>query len=395
MKKIVYLLVALVIFISSGPYVHASENESKHSPVVYLDGKKLEFETPPVNIDGFLLVPMRKIFEELGAYIHWDDEAQTVTVISSKTIFYTIGQDQASINYYTYDLPVPGRIINGSTMVPLRFMAEALGAIIDWEPVSKTIAITTERDYPPTYSGAVTKVSDSGIIEIKQDPIEEGGTQFSHNFRLIGAAAIGDPESGQNTSYGDYIKTSLMNKRVKYIIKHPLDADWNGVQDVYLHLEDGGFFNAHIIAAGYAQEKVSTADQVWANMFKSLTSDAIAQKRGAWKSIPTASVHDNLETAVTITNQDRLGEVVTIKNTGTLGVDLSDWKLVSIRGNETFIFPKGYVLGADESVNIVSGKDAIEGAGRLFWTFTYVHIDEKSDPVELYNASGIKISDYR
>lgn len=64
----------------------AAENSA---PAVFLDGKQLVFEVEPQIIDGSTLVPLRKIFESLGAKVEWEQETKTVTAVkdSSQLLF--------------------------------------------------------------------------------------------------------------------------------------------------------------------------------------------------------------------------------------------------------------------------------------------------------------------
>jgi len=90
------------------------------------------------------MVPMRAIFEELGAYVHWTDSTQTVDATKGDTsVRLRIGDTVANVNGREVNLDQPPRIIGGSTMVPLRFVSESLGADVDWRASDETVLITT------------------------------------------------------------------------------------------------------------------------------------------------------------------------------------------------------------------------------------------------------------
>ncbi|NPV90901.1 MAG: hypothetical protein HPY50_09025 [Firmicutes bacterium] len=109
---------------------------------VYLDGQRIYFETPPVNRDGRLLVPMRKLFEGLGAQVEWDENTRTVSAVKGDTqIQLTIGKRTAKINGYNVSIDTEATIINGRTMVPLRFVSQSLGAKVGWDPSTQTAYI--------------------------------------------------------------------------------------------------------------------------------------------------------------------------------------------------------------------------------------------------------------
>ncbi|MFD2442553.1 copper amine oxidase N-terminal domain-containing protein [Bacillus sp. CGMCC 1.16607] len=112
---------------------------------VLLDGKWLCFEQPPMMKGGSTIVPLRVIFEELGASVNWNSKTQSVTAKKgSTTIVLTINKKVATINGKSISLQSPPELINGHTMVPVRFVSEALGANVKWDGGSKTVFITTK-----------------------------------------------------------------------------------------------------------------------------------------------------------------------------------------------------------------------------------------------------------
>lgn len=125
---------------------------------VKLDGTKISFDVEPQIIDGRTMVPLRKIFEEIGALVKWDSETKTVSARkSSKTVTLTI--DSADLNIdngdtdadgnaisETVQLEVPAQIISGRTLVPARAVSEAFGLDVDWDEKSQTVIITSASD---------------------------------------------------------------------------------------------------------------------------------------------------------------------------------------------------------------------------------------------------------
>ncbi len=109
---------------------------------VILNDNKLNFAQSPVIEKGTTLVPMRAIFEAMGASVEWDGATQTVTSVKSDTtISLTLNKETATVNGKDISLAVPAKLINGNTMVPLRFVGESLGAEVNWDGESKTITI--------------------------------------------------------------------------------------------------------------------------------------------------------------------------------------------------------------------------------------------------------------
>ena len=75
MKKVLVLIIS-VLLIMSGMSAYAEKEVT-----VILDNKKLEFDVPPAIINGRTMVPMRKIYEELGAQVDWIDSVQTMVKV--------------------------------------------------------------------------------------------------------------------------------------------------------------------------------------------------------------------------------------------------------------------------------------------------------------------------
>lgn len=110
---------------------------------VKLNGRSVSFEEPPVNWEGNVLVPMRAVFEALGAEVSWNPETRTATGRKGgKTASVTIDSISALQNGKTFQLEAAPRLVNGYTMVPARFIAESFGSAVDWDGEISTVLIT-------------------------------------------------------------------------------------------------------------------------------------------------------------------------------------------------------------------------------------------------------------
>ncbi len=111
---------------------------------VYLNGKALQLEDKPVLESGRTLVPMRGFFEALGASVGWDEKTRTaIATRGSTTVWVPIGSRTARVNGTSVTIDVPGQIISSRTYVPLRFVSEALGDGVVYDPATRRIDITT------------------------------------------------------------------------------------------------------------------------------------------------------------------------------------------------------------------------------------------------------------
>jgi len=93
--------------------------------------------------NGTTIAPMRMIFEAMEAEVNYDAVTQKITATKGDTVIeLVIGQKTAKKNGQTINLDVPAVTQYGSTMVPLRFVAEALNAQVDWDNATQTVIIT-------------------------------------------------------------------------------------------------------------------------------------------------------------------------------------------------------------------------------------------------------------
>lgn len=112
---------------------------------VTVDGAPVQFErVGPQVVQGRVLVPLRGVFEQMGAFVDWVPATRTVLAQrGDRDIVLRIGSRTALINQQPVTLDVPATIIAGTTMVPLRFIGEALGADVQWDAATRTVAVTT------------------------------------------------------------------------------------------------------------------------------------------------------------------------------------------------------------------------------------------------------------
>ncbi len=113
---------------------------------VELDGKELFFDEPACVTDGCTMVPMRKIFEALGAQVEWDGASQTATATSEGTVItFKIGEALLYKNGVPIQLLAPAVISNSRTLVHVRAVAEALGAQVEWDGEKGLVKITSAK----------------------------------------------------------------------------------------------------------------------------------------------------------------------------------------------------------------------------------------------------------
>ncbi len=116
---------------------------------VRVNGEPVHFQgTQPRYMNGRVMVPLRGVLEQMGATVDWNANTQTVIAARGNTeIDLPIGSRFATVNGERMPLDVPAMTIAGSTMVPLRFVSEALGAQVAWNDATQTVAIRSDGTF--------------------------------------------------------------------------------------------------------------------------------------------------------------------------------------------------------------------------------------------------------
>lgn len=140
MKKMISVLLAIITAFSMTAALAAEDIK------VVIDGNTLQMDVAPQIINDRTQVPLRAIFEALDAEVLWDGDLQKITGTKGSTkIVLFVGNDTAMIGDSETKLDSPPVIINSRTLVPVRFISEALGCKVDWNGESRMVTITSEK----------------------------------------------------------------------------------------------------------------------------------------------------------------------------------------------------------------------------------------------------------
>jgi len=108
---------------------------------VVVNGQAMTFDQPPVEQAGRVFVPLRGIFERLGASVVYQNGTINATG-NGRTVSLKIGSTSANVNGQDETLDSPPFVTGSRTLVPLRFVAQALGANVDWNNDTSTVTIS-------------------------------------------------------------------------------------------------------------------------------------------------------------------------------------------------------------------------------------------------------------
>lgn len=238
MKKLLSLFAAITMLITSFTAVHCGDDIT-----VTLDGQEIEFDVPPQIIDERTLVPMRAIFEALGAKVDWRESSQTIVAyrdgveiimqIGSNTIkkhswpnsdyssLDTIGEWKSyeSGSIYT-ELDVPPMIIDERALVPVRAVSESLDCDVKWDGATRTVKIVSPQIEPPETDAP------SADIPIEYDDTEERKAHYIRNFKITDAKKT---DGGYQITYT--LETFLEGRGTVAVSFNCYDSDGNVVDN--------------------------------------------------------------------------------------------------------------------------------------------------------------------
>lgn len=138
-KTMACAALAATMLMSSCPSAFA-ENDIQ----VLLNGTPITFDVPPMIINDRTMVPLRAIFESLGATVDWNGDTRTVTSsLNGTSVNLTVDDYTMYVNGQAVSLDAPACIVDGRTLVPVRAISEAYGANVTWDGNTQTVYITS------------------------------------------------------------------------------------------------------------------------------------------------------------------------------------------------------------------------------------------------------------
>lgn len=267
------MLLAITVFLLGVVNVFDATAAPK-PPKVLIDGEELVIKgQQPMSIKGSTFLPLRVIFEALEAQVTWDNAAQKLTATKEdptlieffghKKIELKLGEPQALLNgEKVVKLASPARKVNGSVMVPLRFVAEALDAQISWNSKANTVEIfTTEFDefiYTQNNDGSETSYI-TNIEEIPENPSTGKELVYLLVYQKHGLAVM---YYSALTSIVDLNKNDGSKERLQVISQGNLTSEnmWIGNYDIFSSEPDTEEVNYHKFGSIHALAKQATND---------------------------------------------------------------------------------------------------------------------------------------
>jgi hypothetical protein len=436
MKKLMaFIMVTMLLF----SVTVTSENSIK----VLLDGETIVFDTAPIIENGTTLVPLRAIFEALGATVQWYGDTNTVvSVLEDTTITLTINSEIAYKNDVPIELLLAPKIVNERTLVPVRFIAESFGLEVGWDGTTQTVIMTSFEDDVDWVSATIDSLGYTNNTLITVDGGDLSGSREANVKVDVG---YGEREYWAFTNaYGQLVaviaenivlqddETELVTSTGRYYADeakvpgtessdldegHVIADSLGGVSNAYNitpqnsnlnRYGDQAYMEKIIRQTNGCSEFVAIITYPNTNTqtpsHYSFTYNMMGnQINDEFDNIDTedtleSGINENISTtteeniAIAITNLDKVAEYVILTNNSGTDIDITNWRIVSEKGNQSFTFPNGSVLKAGASFTVTSGD--LAGTGDFTMAQGTIWNNSDTDPAVLYDANGNEIDRY-
>lgn len=179
-SKISRLLIAALISVSAINMTPVYGNTDPHLLINHLPATG---DAKPILKDGATLVPIRVISETLGSIVHWDQRTKKISISHAETVIeMTLDNPQVKVDGAFQTITTPPMIHNGSTMLPIRFVGEALDAQVHWDNTKKTASVISS-DIPEAQIPDFT--SDAWGREVKTKNLANNAVIFPYTLETV------------------------------------------------------------------------------------------------------------------------------------------------------------------------------------------------------------------
>ncbi len=423
---------------------------------IAIDNEILETEQEPIIINGRTMVPVRFISEELDYQVQWDNINKSVYIYDEGVIPQTFTGSPNEIEVYLNNKQIifPDQkpvIIKGTTLIPLKAVADNMDVDVSWDGTQKLVNIYT-NDAPTTNNNSNTNTNTTTPTGYTKIEVYGGDLSGTRQPNVVVDIGFGDREYYAYTNaYGQLVKVTadkiiLQDDDTEPVYStgryYPDEAKVPGTElsdyDEGHVIADslGGVSNAYNITP---QQSVLNRSGDQAYMEKNIRDAGGATNFTAIITYPNTStqipshysytytlngniIHDEFDNVnpdkvnaeiieadkntninnqttttdanvdVSILSLDKKAEVITIKNNSSVPVDLTGWVIVSVKGDQRFTFPS-FTLEPNATVKVGDSKSNTGITfhwleGKGTWN------NSESDPAKLYDSKGNLISVY-
>lgn len=177
------ILFIVISVVSSYMIAMPTMVSAEESIAVQLDGKKIGFDVPPQIINGRTMVPIRAIFEKMGAAVEWDGSTKSAICTKGDTVVkMTVDSMDMYINNQMTRMDIAPVVIDGRTLAPARYVAEAFGADVQWSQKNSTVVICSKDVYAYADYPDIPDLGRCYNIPLLSETTEDGFQTFAYSY---------------------------------------------------------------------------------------------------------------------------------------------------------------------------------------------------------------------
>ncbi len=170
LKKLISVFITILMTISMCSFTASTSFAAGPNDIdgVYLNGTKLIFpDAQPTIYNSRVMVPVRNIAENFGMEIDWNKETETMTFVKGdRTIIHKMRSNVITVNGESFTFDVPSINSMNRTLMPVRMLAEAMGATVDWNNEARQVIISTDSPSILTASPDKTAVNTGETVMV-------------------------------------------------------------------------------------------------------------------------------------------------------------------------------------------------------------------------------------
>jgi hypothetical protein len=427
-KKILLLIIVLSLVLSLSSFAADSVNISIKEELVEFNK---EYGIPFIDKNNRTQVPFRATMETYGAEVDWNNDTRTAVAEKDGIVVEVpIGEDYIIKDGNMIKNDTSALIKDGRTYLPIRAVLEAFGAVVGWDNETRTVVVDKKPSSENIFEGYTLIEVDGGDLSGHREPnvvvnIGFGDREywaFTNEYeQLVKVVAdeiiLQDEENENVLDSGRYYYDEAKvpgTESSKLDEGHVIADSLGGVANAYnitpqestlnrhgdqAYMEDwirkaGGCsnFTAIItypntetqIPSHYSYTYTLMGDVI-EDSFDNINPDEVNEEITEEET----KTQKDQDSQVEIVALDKRAEYVTIENKGTDDIDISGWTIISVKGQQRFTFPSGYVLKAGQKCKLTSGD--LKGTSDFTMANTTIWNNSSSDPAELYNDNGVLI----
>ncbi len=229
MKKTAIFILALTTSLTLGTFAYGSDNIKLN-----INNKEVTSDVAPQIIDNRTMVPVRAIFEGVGAEVKWDSETKSITGNKNGIeVVMTLDSNIASVNGKNITMDCGPVIINNRTLAPARYVAEAFGYKVNWDNDSKTVNIILSNNELTTVNTETTTQATTTTESTTETTTFETTTNPMYSYSNY--YKPGTYTTGKDIPEGEYVIFANPNKN-GYLYKYAKDgnvSDVSGKRYIY------------------------------------------------------------------------------------------------------------------------------------------------------------------